>query len=127
MGRLEESRDIHAAALASYEQLLNSDPDNTQFQSDAAMTLNNLGILIRDMGRLEEARDMYVRALELVKGQKNPHFTGWTLSLLGMLDLERDKPDLETDRSFLESSIEKLHKDIRPFYPNALNWLALCY
>jgi DNA-binding ferritin-like protein (Dps family) len=44
-----------------------------------------------------------------------------------MLDLERDKPDLETDRSFLESSIEKLHKDIRPFYPNALNWLALCY
>jgi tetratricopeptide (TPR) repeat protein len=127
MGRLEEARDMHSAALAMREQLLKSDPDNTQFQSYVAMTRNNLGALLREMGRLEEARDMYERALELVKGQNNPHFTGWTLSLLGMLDLERDEPDLETARSFLESSIEKLHKDIRPHYPNALNWLALCY
>jgi tetratricopeptide (TPR) repeat protein len=127
MGRLEEARDMYSAALAMREQLLNSDPDNSQFQSDVAMTRHNLGVLLSDMGRLEEARDMYESALELVKGQKNTHFTGCTLSLLGLLDLERDEPDLETARSFLESSIEKLHKDIRPHYPNALNWLALCY
>ena len=127
MGRQEEAREFYAAALAMRKQLLNSDPENTQFQSYVATTRNNIGILLSVMGRQEEARDLYERALELVKGQKNPHFTGWTLSLLGKLDLERDEPDLETARSFLESSIEKLHKDIRPDYPNALNWLALCY
>ena len=127
MGRLEEAREMYKRALEMYERLLESDGENTQFQSYVATTRNNLGILLSDMGRLEEAREMYERALEIVKEQNNPHFTGWTLSLLGRLELERDEPDFETARSFLEQSIEKLSRDIRPRYPNALNWLALCY
>jgi len=47
--------------------------------------------------------------------------------MLGKLELEKDVPDLETAQSYLESCIEKLNKDIRPGYPNAVNWLGLCY
>jgi len=125
MGRLEEAKTRYEHALEFYEKLLKSDTANTQFQSDVAMTQNNLGILLSVMGRLEEAKARYERALVLVKEQKNQHGTGRTLALLGILELERDDP--ETARTFLELSIEKLNKDIRPIYPNALNWLALCY
>ena len=127
MGRLEEASKMYERSLEIYERLLKSDPENTQFQSYVAATLNNLGNLLLSMGRLEEASKMYEQSLEIVTEQKNPHYTGWTLSLIGRLELERDRPDLETAKTFLESSIEKLNKDIRPHYPNALNWLALCY
>ena len=127
MGRPEEARERFEHALAMGEQLLRKDSENTQFQTYVATTQNNLGNLLRDMGRLEEARERYECVLEIVKEQRNTHYTGWTLSLLGRLELERDEPDLETARSFLEPSIEKLNRDIRPHYPNALNWLALCY
>jgi tetratricopeptide (TPR) repeat protein len=126
-GRQEEAREMYERALEMRERLLKSDAENTQFQSYVATTQNNLGILLGDMGRQEEAREMYGRALEIVKEQKNTHGTGWTLSLLGRLELERDAPDFETARSFLEQGIEKLNREIRPHYPNALNWLALCY
>ena len=127
MGRLEEAKTRFEQALKLYEKLLKSDTANTQFQSDVAMTQNNLGNLLGDKGRQEEAKTLFERALELVKEQKNQHDTGRTLALLGNLELKREKPDLETARTFLESSIEKLNKDVRPDYPNALNWLALCY
>jgi tetratricopeptide (TPR) repeat protein len=127
MGRQEEAKERFERALELYEKLLKSNPKNTEFQSAVAGIQNNLGELLRRRGRREEAKGRYERALELVKGQKNPHDTGWTLSLLGRLELDRDAPDLETAQSFLESSTEKLNKDIRPHYPNAVNWLALCY
>ncbi len=127
MGRLEEAKERYERALEMREELLRSDEENTQYQSDVAMTQNNLGTLLMVMGRLGEAKERYERALELVQEQKNPHLTGWTLSLLGRLELDKAEPDLETAQAFLESSVEKLHKDIRPHYPNALNWLALCY
>lgn len=125
MGRLKEAKTRFERALELYEKLLKSDPVNSLFQSHVAMTQNNLGNLLRVMGRQEEAKTRHERALELVKEQKNQHDTGWTLTLLGNLELKRDDP--ETARAFLESSIGKLNKDVRPHYPNALNWLALCY
>ena len=127
MGRPEEARERFEHALAMGKQLLRKDTENTQFQTYVATTQNNLGNLLRDMGRLEEAHERYECVLEIVKEQRNTHYTGWTLSLLGRLELERDEPDLETAQSYLEPSIEKLNRDIRPHYPNALNWLALCY
>jgi tetratricopeptide (TPR) repeat protein len=126
-GRFRDAYLLYEKVLKGFETILENYPENTQFQSYVAGTQNNLGNLLRDMGRLEEAKERYERALELVKGQRNPHDTGWTLSLLGLLELEREVPDLETAKNFLESSIEKLNRDIRPHYPNALNWLALCY
>jgi tetratricopeptide (TPR) repeat protein len=125
MGRREEAKTRYEQALELFEKLLKSDTANSLFQSYVAGTQNNLGVLLRVMDRLEEAKTQYERALELVKEQKNQHYTGWTLSLLGELELKRDDP--ETARTFLESSIGKLNKDIRPDYPNALNSLALCY
>ena len=127
MGRLEEAKGRYERALEMREQLLKSDKENTQFQSDVAMTLNNLGALLKVMGRLEEAKERYERALGLVEGQKNQHLTGWLLAMLGKLELEKDVPDPETAQSYLESSIEKLNRNIRPGYPNAVNWLGLCY
>jgi tetratricopeptide (TPR) repeat protein len=125
MGRLEEAKTRFELALKMREKLLKSDPANTRFPSHVATTQNNLGILLSIMGRQEEAKTRYEQALELVKEQKNQHDTGRSLALLGILELKRDDP--ETARAFLESSIEKLNKDIRPHYPNALNLLALCY
>ena len=33
-----------------------TDPENVAYQSDVAMTLNNLGNLLSDMGRIEDAK-----------------------------------------------------------------------
>ena len=126
-GAAEEAKERYERALGMREELLTRDRENTQFQSYVAMTQNDLGNLLSDMGQLEEAKERYERSLELVKGQRNPHYTGWTLALLGHLELKREVPDLEAAKNFLESSIEKLNRDIQPDYPNALNWLALCY
>jgi tetratricopeptide (TPR) repeat protein len=127
MGKQEEAKTRYEQALKMREKLLKSDPANSQFQSYVARTQNNLGTLLSVMGRLEEAKTRYEQALELVKEQKDQHDTGRTLALLGNLELKREKPDLETARTFLESSIEKLNKDVRPDYPTTLNLLALCY
>jgi tetratricopeptide (TPR) repeat protein len=45
-----------------YEKLLDNDPENVAYQSDVAMTLNNLGNLLSDMGRIEEAKQRYEKA-----------------------------------------------------------------
>ena len=41
------------------------DPENVAYQSDVAMTLNNLGTLLSNMGRIEEAKQRYEKALEM--------------------------------------------------------------
>ena len=47
------------------EALLNTDPENAQYQSDVAMTQNNLGALFAVMGRVEDAKARYEQALEI--------------------------------------------------------------
>ncbi|HUV03034.1 MAG TPA: tetratricopeptide repeat protein [Desulfobacteria bacterium] len=126
-GRFYEAYPLCEKALKRFERLLEADPENIQFQSYVAMTQNSLGILLSVMGRQDEAKERFESALKLVKGQKNQHDTGWTLSLLGRLEFDRDVPDLETAQSFLESGIEKLREDITPFYSTVVNLLALCY
>ena len=69
-GRFKDAYPLYVKALKGFETILDKYPENTQFQSDVAMTQNNLGALLRNMGRQEEAREMYERALEIVKEQK---------------------------------------------------------
>jgi tetratricopeptide (TPR) repeat protein len=47
------------------ESLLSGEPGNVVYQSDVAMTLNNLGNVLSDMGELEYARNSFERALKL--------------------------------------------------------------
>jgi hypothetical protein len=56
------------------ESLLAGEPGNVVYQSDVAMTLNNLGALLSDMGQPVEAKDKYERALKLYESllETNP-------------------------------------------------------
>jgi len=65
MGRIEESKQRYENALEMRQTLLANDPDNVSYQSDVAMTLNNLGTLLSEMGRIEESKQRYENALEM--------------------------------------------------------------
>jgi tetratricopeptide (TPR) repeat protein len=46
-------------------KLIEKDPENVVYQSDVARTLNNLGVLLWNMGRFEEAKQSYEKAFEV--------------------------------------------------------------
>ncbi len=50
MGRIEEAKDRYEKSLLIYEKLLETDPENVAYQSNVAMTLNNLGVLLSKIG-----------------------------------------------------------------------------
>ena len=64
-GRFKEAYLLYVKALKGFETNLKNNPEKTQFQSDVAMTQNNLGTLLWNMGRLEEAREWYEQALDM--------------------------------------------------------------
>lgn len=53
MGRFSQAQNFYELSLLISQKLLNSDPENVVYQSDVAMTLNNLGALLSDIGRIE--------------------------------------------------------------------------
>ena len=55
-GTFPSSKKFLRTALLISQKLLKNDPENVAYQSDVAMTLNNLGILLSNMGRIEEAK-----------------------------------------------------------------------
>ena len=65
MGGIEDAKERYEKALDIYEKLLNNDHENVSYQSNVAMTLNNLGNLLKNMGRIEEAKQRYEKALEI--------------------------------------------------------------
>ncbi|RZB33229.1 MAG: hypothetical protein AEth_00022 [Candidatus Argoarchaeum ethanivorans] len=91
--RFEDARDKYERSLTIYEALLDSDPENTTYQSDVATTLNNLGILLSDLRRSEDARDKYERSLTIYEAllDSDPENTTYqsdvamTLNNLGIL------------------------------------------
>ncbi|KAF5412449.1 MAG: hypothetical protein C5S47_01350 [Candidatus Methanogasteraceae archaeon] len=61
-GRYDEALTNHTIALNIQNELAKHDPF---FNTWVAMTLNNLGALLSDMGRIDDARERYERALEM--------------------------------------------------------------
>ena len=64
-GRFPQAQNFYERSLLISQKLLENDPENVTYQSDVAMTLNNLGILLKNMGRIEEAKNRYEKALEM--------------------------------------------------------------
>ena len=61
-------------AFKTYALLLKNSPDDPEYLSYTAMTLNNLGILFSEKGQKAEAKDNFEKALEILKkmGKKDP-------------------------------------------------------
>jgi tetratricopeptide (TPR) repeat protein len=71
MERFNKAKIRLEQALKLYEAMLNRDPENTLYQLDMTMTLNNLGLLLRDMKRLDEAKIRYGQALKMCEAMLN--------------------------------------------------------
>ena len=67
LGKREEALTNYQTALKLRKNLLDSDPSNIIYQSDVAMTSNNIGALLDDMGKREQALTNYQIALKLRK------------------------------------------------------------
>jgi tetratricopeptide (TPR) repeat protein len=65
MGRFFQAKNCYERHLTISQNLLQNDPENLGYQSDVAMTLNNLGNLLSDMGRFEDAKDRYEKTLKI--------------------------------------------------------------
>ena len=94
----------------------------------ASQTYNNLGSAYAGMGdEWHTAKEFYQKSLETKEKLGDVHGKGITLSGMGKLHLDKKPPEPEEARKYLEESIKLLNREARPEYPNALNWLALCY
>ena len=93
----------------------------------AANTYNNLGSVYHKMSELPKAIEFYQKSLKTSEKLGDIHGKGTTLMNLGKLHLDKKPPEPEEGRKYLEESVKLLNKEARPDYPNALNWLALCY
>jgi tetratricopeptide (TPR) repeat protein len=58
-GLFLQAKNCYELHISTFQNLLKTDPKNVAYQSDVAMTLNNLGNLLRNMGRIEEAKQRY--------------------------------------------------------------------
>ncbi len=92
-------------------------------QHGLAATYNNLGLVYAHMGEWDHAIEYYERSMGISEDIGNRHMVGITFSNIGKGYLDRSNP-VEA-KSNLEETIEKIHPDARPEYPNALNWLAV--
>ena len=63
MGRPDEAKEKYERALQMRESLLATDPQSSVYQSQVAMTLNNLGALLFDMGGKKDALNCYQKSL----------------------------------------------------------------
>ena len=93
----------------------------------AAQTYNNLGSVYKRMGEWSKAIEYYHKSIETKETLGDVHGKGVTLSNLGILYLDKEEPEPDKAREYLEDSIQNLNEEARPDYPHAVNWLASCY
>ena len=62
-GRFPQAQNFYELSFLISHKLLETDPENVAYQSDVAMTLNNLGALLSDMGRIDDAKERYEETL----------------------------------------------------------------
>ncbi|HKI36229.1 MAG TPA: CHAT domain-containing tetratricopeptide repeat protein [Gemmataceae bacterium] len=111
--QLEAARRTYEEALASYRELARQRPD--VYRPNVAMTLNNLGIVQRDLSDLEAARRSFAEALairrELARQRPDvyrPYVAG-TFNNLG--NVQRDLNDLEAARRSFEEAAQFYEAD----------------
>ncbi|MDD4250321.1 MAG: tetratricopeptide repeat protein, partial [Methanosarcina sp.] len=63
--RPEKAEELFTRALGLLEKLDEKEPENKKVLAYTAGTLNNLGVLLSEMGKLEEAEERYGQALKL--------------------------------------------------------------
>ena len=119
MGYWKKAIEYCKKSLETYEKIGNA--------HGAAQTYNNLGLVYVDMGGWEKAIEYYKKSLETYEKIGDVHGKGITLSNIGKLHLDKKPPEIEKALQYLEDSVRLINKEARPHYPNALNWLALCY
>ena len=90
-----------------------------------AQTYNNLGLVYADKGEWDKAIEFYEKSLQTKEKVGDVHGMGGTYANIGKLYLENS--ELPHAKENLEKSIKLIRPDARPDYPNAMNWLALCY
>ncbi len=88
-----------------------------------AHTYNNLGLVYADKGEWNHAIEYYEKSMKIKEVLGDVHGTGITLANIGKLYLDRSDPI--SAKGYLEEATKKIHPDARPYYPNALNWLAV--
>ena len=119
MGHFLQSKNCYDLTLSSFQKLLKTDPQNAAYQSNAAMTLNNFGNLLKDMGRVQEAKDRYEKALAIYedlckadpKNLAHQACAGTTSNNLGAMLSDLGRPEEATERYEMALNIyEKLLK-----------------
>ncbi|AKB50452.1 hypothetical protein MSBRW_1199 [Methanosarcina barkeri str. Wiesmoor] len=111
-GRFLQAKNCYELHLQISQYLLATDPENVSYQSDVAMTLNNLGALLKNMGRIEEAKQRYENSLEIYENllATDPEnvsyqsYVGTTLNNLGAL--LSDMGRIEEAKQRYENSLE---------------------
>jgi tetratricopeptide (TPR) repeat protein len=99
---VDSALDNYKTALKHYENLLDSDPDNINFQAYVATTSNNIGALLANMGKREEALACFFVVGKIYIQLKDPNIK------LTVLNLKKLKDE------FGENEFEKLMKEVEP-------------
>lgn len=64
-GKNEEAKEKYEVSAQGYRELLDEEPDNISYLSNAVSTLNNMGALLAEMGMNGEALDTFEEAFDL--------------------------------------------------------------
>jgi tetratricopeptide (TPR) repeat protein/predicted amidohydrolase len=105
------------------QKLLETDPENVAYQSYVGAILNNLGILLSDMGRIEDAKDRYEKSLYMRQKllETDPEnvayqsYVGTTLNNLG---------SLLSDMGRIEDAKDRYEKSLT-IYTEPLQYLTI--
>jgi tetratricopeptide (TPR) repeat protein len=130
MKKPEKAEEFFNRALEFLEIFQEQKPDKRVITIYKAGTLNNLGILLSEMGKIEEAEDRYGKALKLqdkVYGPEHPQ-VAQTLNNLALLYFQTSRYEkaLILNTRSLEI-MEKLGKTEHPGFATTLNNLAGIY
>jgi tetratricopeptide (TPR) repeat protein len=130
MKKPEKAEEFFNRALEFLEMFQEQRPDKRVIMTYKAGTLNNLGILLSEMGKVEEAEDRYGKALKLqdkVYSSEHPQ-TAQTLNNLALLYFQTSRYEkaLILNTRSLEI-MEKLGKTEHPGFATTLNNLAGIY
>ncbi|AKB31912.1 hypothetical protein MSSIH_1222 [Methanosarcina siciliae HI350] len=123
-GRFPQAQNFYELSVLISQKLLETNAENVVYQSNVAITLNNLGTLLKNMGRLEEAKEKYEKALQMRQKllETNPKKTEYqsnvamTLNNLGTL--LKNMGRIEEAKKMYEEALEKREKLLKKYQKN---------